>query len=117
LRAPAPRVTTGEMALHTCMLCEAVCGIRVDTDGERVTSIRGDADDPFSRGHLCPKAAALGDVSSDPDRVRQPLRRVGDRFVPIGWDEALDEQLVDALSGNASFSGVAVTVSAESPSS
>jgi anaerobic selenocysteine-containing dehydrogenase len=79
------------MALHTCMLCEAVCGITVETEGERVVSIRGDKDDPFSRGHICPKASALGDVSADPDRIRQPMRRIGDRWVPVGWDEALDE--------------------------
>jgi anaerobic selenocysteine-containing dehydrogenase len=79
------------MALHTCMLCEAVCGITVETEGERVVSIRGDRDDPFSRGHICPKASALGDVSADPDRIRQPMRRQGDRWVAVGWDEALDE--------------------------
>ena len=78
--------------LHTCMLCEAVCGIAVETAGNDVVSIRGDADDPFSRGHICPKAAALRDLHADPDRVREPLRRVGpDRFVPVSWDEALDE--------------------------
>jgi anaerobic selenocysteine-containing dehydrogenase len=82
------------MALHTCMLCEAVCGLAVETEGGRVTSVRGDADDPFSRGHICPKAAALRDVHDDPDRVRQPLRRVpgkSDRFEPVSWEDALDE--------------------------
>jgi len=78
--------------LHTCMLCEAVCGLRVETEGNAVVSVRGDEHDPFSRGHICPKAAALRDVHADPDRITQPLRRVGaDRFVPVGWDEALDE--------------------------
>ena len=48
--------------LHTCMLCEAVCGLAVELDGAEVKSIRGDADDPFSRGHICPKAAAIGNV-------------------------------------------------------
>jgi anaerobic selenocysteine-containing dehydrogenase len=79
------------MKLHTCMLCEAVCGITVETDGDRVRTIRGDENDPFSRGHLCPKASALGDVSADPDRIRQPMKRVGDRWHAIGWDEAIDE--------------------------
>jgi anaerobic selenocysteine-containing dehydrogenase len=78
-------------ALHTCMLCEAVCGIVVETEGDRVLSVRGDPDDPFSRGHICPKAAALRDLSEDPDRVREPLRRQGDSFVPVSWDSALDE--------------------------
>ena len=43
----------------TCPLCEASCGILVDTDGEHIRSIRGDEDDPLSRGYICPKAAAL----------------------------------------------------------
>jgi anaerobic selenocysteine-containing dehydrogenase len=80
-------------ALHTCMLCEAVCGLTVETEGNRVTSIRGDEHDPFSRGHLCPKAVALRDLHDDPDRVREPLRRVPgtDRFEPVSWEVALDE--------------------------
>src|SRR4051812_41246933 len=77
--------------LHTCMLCEAVCGISVEVENGRLVSVRGDRDDPFSQGHICPKAAALGDIHDDPNRVREPLRRVGDRFVPVPWDEALDE--------------------------
>lgn len=82
-------------ALHTCMLCEAVCGLCVDVEGNAVTAIRGDEADPFSRGHICPKAVALRDLHGDPDRVTQPLRRVGPagagRFEPVSWDEALAE--------------------------
>jgi len=80
-----------ETRLHTCMLCEAVCGLSVELEGGRVVSVRGDPDDPFSRGHICPKAAAIPDVMDDPDRVRQPLRRSGDRWEPISWKAALDE--------------------------
>lgn len=75
----------------TCMLCEAACGLSVELDGQRVVSIRGDRDDPFSRGHICPKAAAIPDITNDPDRIRTPLRRVGDRFEPISWADALEE--------------------------
>lgn len=67
-----------------------MCGIVVEHEGARVLSIRGDADDPFSRGHLCPKAVALQDLHHDPDRLRTPVRRDGDRWIPIGWDEAFD---------------------------
>jgi anaerobic selenocysteine-containing dehydrogenase len=79
--------------LHTCMLCEAVCGIAVETEGNHVVSVRGDEADPFSRGHICPKAVALRDLHDDPDRLTQPLRRVGssDRFEPVSWDDALGE--------------------------
>lgn len=75
---------------RTCSLCEAMCGIVVEHENGRVTAVRGDDDDPFSRGHLCPKAVALQDLHHDPDRLRTPVRRDGDRWVPLGWDEALD---------------------------
>jgi anaerobic selenocysteine-containing dehydrogenase len=73
---------------RSCSLCEAMCGIVIETDGHRVTSIRGDADDTFSRGHICPKAVALKDLHEDPDRLRTPVKRVGTEWKPIGWDEA-----------------------------
>ncbi|HEX9579280.1 MAG TPA: molybdopterin-dependent oxidoreductase [Myxococcales bacterium] len=76
------------MSLHTCMLCEAVCGLTVDLEKR---SIRGDSDDPFSQGHICPKAAAIFDVQGDPDRIREPQRREGDRWQSVSWDAALDE--------------------------
>ena len=74
---------------RTCTLCEAMCGLVITTDGDRVTDIRGDADDPLSQGHICPKAVALQDVHTDPDRVRHPMKRVGERWERISWDEAL----------------------------
>ena len=77
--------------LRTCTLCEAMCGIVVTTHGARVTGIRGDPDDPFSKGHICPKAVALQDVHEDPDRLRRPMRRTGHEWREIGWGEALDE--------------------------
>ena len=76
---------------RTCNLCEAMCGIAIGVEGGRVVSIRGDEDDPFSRGHICPKAVALQDLHEDPDRLRRPLRRRGTDWEEIGWDEALDE--------------------------
>jgi anaerobic selenocysteine-containing dehydrogenase len=73
------------------MLCEAVCGLSVEIEDGAVRSVRGDRDDPFSRGYICPKAAAIADVQGDPDRVREPLRRTGDRWEPVSWDAALAE--------------------------
>ncbi|MCB9597938.1 MAG: molybdopterin-dependent oxidoreductase [Sandaracinaceae bacterium] len=75
---------------RTCPLCEAMCGLTIETEGANVTSVRGDPDDPLSRGFICPKGPALAAVHADPDRLREPLRRVGDRFEPISWDDALD---------------------------
>ncbi|MEO6776219.1 MAG: molybdopterin oxidoreductase family protein [Kofleriaceae bacterium] len=80
------------MALHftSCPLCEATCGVVVETEGSRVVSVRGDDADPFSRGYICPKATALADLHHDPDRLTKPLRRDGERWHEIEWDEAFD---------------------------
>jgi anaerobic selenocysteine-containing dehydrogenase len=77
---------------RACNLCEAICGVEIRVEDGRVVSIRGDAADPLSRGHICPKAVALQDLETDPDRLRRPLRRRQDGgWEPVGWDEALDE--------------------------
>lgn len=83
--------TPSEVHFRTCNLCEAMCGLRIETSGGRVTSIRGDDEDPFSRGHICPKAVALQDLHEDADRLRQPMRRTASGWQPLSWDEALDE--------------------------
>ncbi|MBD8559091.1 molybdopterin oxidoreductase family protein [Pseudomonas fluorescens] len=78
---------------RACHLCEAICGLTLETtqaqDGSlAITSIKGDPLDSFSRGHICPKAVALQDIQNDPDRLHQPMRRVGSQWQPIAWDEA-----------------------------
>jgi len=73
------------------MLCEAVCGLTVEIEGDSASRVRGDPDDPFSRGHICPKAAAIVDVQDDPDRIRAPQRREGGRWQAVSWQAALDE--------------------------
>jgi anaerobic selenocysteine-containing dehydrogenase len=80
-----------ETVFRTCPLCEAKCGIAVEVDRETqtVVTVRGDEDDSFSRGYLCPKAYGLKGLYEDPDRLRRPLRRIGDSWQEIGWEEAL----------------------------
>jgi anaerobic selenocysteine-containing dehydrogenase len=77
---------------RACNLCEAICGIEIRVEDGRIVSIRGDREDSFSRGHICPKAVALQDIQDDPDRLRHPVRRTaaGD-WERISWDAALDE--------------------------
>ena len=76
---------------RTCNLCEAMCGLEVKVDGEQILSIKGDKEDPFSHGHICPKATALADIYHDPDRLKFPVRRTEDGWEQIGWEEAFDE--------------------------
>ena len=78
---------------RACHLCEAICGLSIETETQpdgsvQIRSIKGDAQDTFSRGHICPKAVALQDIQSDPDRLRQPMRRVGNEWQAIDWDAA-----------------------------
>jgi len=67
-----------------CPLCEATCGLKVSLEDGKVVTIRGDADDPFSQGYICPKGYALKALEEDPDRLRQPMIR-GRR---VDWEEA-----------------------------
>jgi anaerobic selenocysteine-containing dehydrogenase len=76
---------------RACNLCEAICGLEIRVEDGEILSIRGDRLDPFSRGHICAKAVALKDIHQDPDRLRTPVRRVGQEYEEIGWDEAFDE--------------------------
>lgn len=73
-----------------------MCGLEVEIEGTEVKSIRGDDEDVFSRGHICPKATALKDLYEDPDRLKQPVRKIGGRWEPLTWDEAFD-MAVDRL--------------------
>src|SRR4051794_30343033 len=75
-------------AYRTCPLCEATCGLEITLDGDAVTAVRGDHDDVFSHGFLCPKGVAIKDLHEDPDRVRTPLVRRDGELVPASWDEA-----------------------------
>jgi anaerobic selenocysteine-containing dehydrogenase len=77
-------------ALRICPLCEATCGLTLTVDGTRVTAARGDRDDVFSRGFVCPKGASFGALDSDPDRLRAPLVRQGGELREATWEEAFD---------------------------
>jgi anaerobic selenocysteine-containing dehydrogenase len=69
-----------------------MCGLTVQVDGDQVGTVRGNRDDVWSRGHLCPKGASLGHVHHDPDRLRSPLiKNRNGEHVAVSWDDALAE--------------------------
>jgi len=76
---------------RACNLCEAICGLDIALQGDKILSIRGDKLDPLGRGYLCPKAVALQDLHNDPQRLRHPMRRTATGWERIGWKEAFDE--------------------------
>ncbi|WP_157869552.1 molybdopterin-dependent oxidoreductase, partial [Streptomyces hirsutus] len=77
-------------ALRICPLCEATCGLTLTLDEGRVTGARGDRDDVFSKGFICPKGAAFPAVDADPDRLRGPLVRIDGELREASWEEAFD---------------------------
>lgn len=77
-------------ALRICPLCEATCGLTLTVEGTRVTGARGDRDDVFSKGFICPKGASFGAVDGDPDRLRTPLVRRDGELREATWEEAFD---------------------------
>ncbi|MEU1035691.1 molybdopterin oxidoreductase family protein [Streptomyces mirabilis] len=77
-------------ALRVCPLCEATCGLTLTIEGTRVTGARGDRDDVFSKGFICPKGASFGAADGDPDRLRTPLVRTDGELREATWQEAFD---------------------------
>lgn len=77
-------------AYRTCNLCEATCGVALEIEGDRVVRVRGDKEDPFSQGFICPKGSTLGELHHDPDRLRSPLVRRDGVLVEATWEEAFE---------------------------
>lgn len=89
---PASALETPVRRQVACGLCTANCGLVVTVEDNRITSVRGDREHPVSRGYLCPKGAALGQIQSAPDRIPSPLRRIGDGgWEEVTWNAALDD--------------------------
>ena len=77
---------------HTfCRICEAGCGLAVTTEADQVVRIDPDRDHPVSKGFACVKGVRFGEVHHSPDRLDHPMKRIGDRWVELSWDEALAE--------------------------
>ncbi|MFK7947411.1 MAG: molybdopterin-dependent oxidoreductase [Saprospiraceae bacterium] len=101
---------------RTCNLCEALCGIEVEIENNKVVSIRGDKNDPLSQGHICPKAYALKDVHEDIDRLKQPIRKIDGEWQTISWEEAIDYTTTKLLEIQAKYGNDSVGVYQGNPS-
>ncbi|MEY3588867.1 MAG: hypothetical protein RJA47_1463 [Actinomycetota bacterium] len=74
---------------RTCPLCEATCGLEITVGPqEQIVRIRGDRDDVFSHGFICPKGSTLKQLHEDPDRLRAPLMKKNGVHVEVSWEEA-----------------------------
>ena len=77
---------------RTCPLCEATCGLEITVNPqEQVVRIRGDKDDVFSHGFICPKGSTLKQLHEDPDRLRKPMVKRDGVHVEVSWEEAWKE--------------------------
>lgn len=87
-------MTTERLVRSTCELCRHGCGVLVHVEDGKVTRIEGDPDSPFNKGKLCDKGLASLEYVYSPDRLKYPLKRVGERgegkWQQITWDEALN---------------------------
>lgn len=98
-------MTNHSIHYRACNLCEAICGLEITYSDNKVITINGDKNDPFSRGHICPKALALKDIYEDPNRLTSPLKRTETGWTAISWGEAFDEissklKTIQSLHGN-----------------
>ena len=75
---------------RTCNLCEAMCGLEIEVVDDQIRSIKGDKQDPFSKGYICPKATGLQDIHKDPDRLTKPVKKTEEGWQEISWNEAFD---------------------------
>ncbi|MCW5633745.1 MAG: molybdopterin oxidoreductase family protein [Rubrivivax sp.] len=75
--------------------CPDTCALHVTVADGRVVRVAGDPEHPPTNGALCTKVSRYAERTYHPERVLTPLKRVGrkgeGRFVPVGWDEALDD--------------------------
>ncbi|MGD9944002.1 MAG: molybdopterin-dependent oxidoreductase [Burkholderiaceae bacterium] len=75
--------------------CPDTCALHVTVRGGRVVKVAGDPEHPTTHGALCTKVSRYAERTYSPDRVLQPMKRIGSkgegRFAPVSWDEALDD--------------------------
>lgn len=73
-----------------CRLCQSLCGVLAEIDGDRVVRVKGDAEHPLSQGYTCTKGRSLPEYHHDPHRLQRPLMRVNGELRAVSWSDALD---------------------------
>jgi anaerobic selenocysteine-containing dehydrogenase len=102
---------------RTCNLCEAMCGLEIHVENNDITSIAGDKNDTFSRGHICPKAVAMKDIYNDPNRLKTPVRRTANNtWEAISWEDAFSEIVEKMKTIQAQYGNNAVGIYQGNPS-
>ncbi|MBT8114831.1 MAG: molybdopterin-dependent oxidoreductase [Arenicella sp.] len=100
---------------RACHLCEAICGLEIKTRGEQIVSIKGDKKDPVSHGFICPKATAIADIHTDPDRLRQPVKKINGQWEQISWSEAIELTAIKLVETQQQYGANAVGFYAGNP--
>ena len=75
----------------TCVLCGNLCGLEVRVENNRILKVRGDKENPRSEGYVCRKGLSIKHYQHHADRLTHPLRKVGDTFEKITWEQAISE--------------------------
>lgn len=93
-----------------------MCGLEISVDGSKIIKIEGDKNDPFSRGHICPKAVALKDIYEDNNRLKFPVKRTANGWQQISWEEAFTEVISKIKDIQAKYGNNAVGMYQGNPS-
>lgn len=74
-----------------CVLCGQNCGLEVLVEDNRIVKVRPDKDNPRSQGYVCRKGLSISYYQHQAERLTHPLKKVDGDFVPISWEQAVDE--------------------------
>ena len=81
-----------------CALCGSNCGLEVEVEDNRIVKVRPDKDNPKSEGYVCRKGMNIAFHQHNADRLLYPLKKVGDRFERVSWDQSISE-IAEKLKG------------------
>ncbi|HNY51492.1 MAG TPA: molybdopterin-dependent oxidoreductase [Smithella sp.] len=74
-----------------CVLCAQNCGLEVEVENNRIIKVKADKSNVKSEGYVCRKGMNIAYHQHNADRLKYPLKKVGDKFERISWDQAIDE--------------------------